>query len=134
MPSAKTLLPGREPGAGISSQIAYIDGTGHAAPAPALSDQDCRQIDVRVKKGQTLSDILSGLGVKKGDIAALAGSGKHIYDLSRIRTGNNLSVWLRNDDPSRVSMLSYEISDVRVMDVFESRGSYTPGSDHSSGM
>lgn len=76
-----------------------------------------RQIDITVRKGQSLTDILTQIGVDRQQIAILIKSAKGVYNLASLKAGKSLSVWLAQDKPVRIRKLTYEINDTKYLDV-----------------
>jgi murein DD-endopeptidase MepM/ murein hydrolase activator NlpD len=76
-----------------------------------------RQIDLKVKKGQSLFDILSQIGVSRQEIGILIKTVRGVYNLAALKPGKSLSVWLAQDKPARIRKLTYEINDTKYLDV-----------------
>jgi len=83
------------------------------------------QIDIEIKKGQSLSDILTQIGVNRQEIALLIKSSKGVYNLASLRAGKSMSVWLSQDKPVRIRKLTYEINDTKYLDVSSTRDTFT---------
>lgn len=93
-----------------------------AGAGPLASGE--RQLDIKVKQGHSISQVLSGVGIGKAEIKSLTRSVKGVYDLSTIKPGKILSIWLTRDDPSSIRRLTYEINDKRYLDVSRHHGSF----------
>jgi len=84
-----------------------------------------RQIDIKIRKGQSLSDILTQIGVDGQQIALLIKSSRKVYNLAVLKPGRSLSVWLAQDKPGRIRKLTYEISDTKYLDVSGTSDTFT---------
>lgn len=76
-----------------------------------------RQIDIKVRKGHSLFDILSELGVSSSDIDIFTRSVKKVYNLADLKPDKTLSIWLTQDNPVKIRRLTYEIDDMNYLDV-----------------
>lgn len=83
-----------------------------------------RQIDIKVKKGHSMSDILNELGVGRGEIDKFAKSVKGVYNFATIRPEKTISVWLSQEKPARIERLTYEVNDTNYLDVTARKGSF----------
>ena len=66
----------------------------------------------KIKRNQHLSDILLKYGVEYSTIDLLARRSKNVFDVRKIRYGNNYSVLLGNDSLQRAKYFVYEVSPV----------------------
>ncbi len=66
----------------------------------------------KIKKNQHLSDILLRHGVEYTTIDMLAKRSKPVFDVRKIRSGNNYSVLLCDDSQQRAKYFVYEISPI----------------------
>ena len=99
-------------------------GEAAARDRQELSLPGMRQVDVKVKKGQSLFDILSDLGVNRAEIDTFTKSVKGVYNLASIRSGKTLNIWLTQDRPAHIKRITYEIDDTRYLDVSGIHGSF----------
>ncbi len=83
-----------------------------------------RQIDIKVKKGHSMSDILTELGISKGEISTFSRSVKGVFNLRHIRPDKTITVWLSQDKPARIERLTYEVTDTNYLDVTTKKGSF----------
>ncbi len=83
-----------------------------------------RQIDIKVKKGHSLFDILSDLGVGRSEIDTFTKSVKGVYNLASIRPEKTISIWLSQEKPSQIERLTYEVNDTDYLDVTAEEGSF----------
>lgn len=93
---------------------------GPAVSRPAADGKTAhgmRQIEVTIKKGQSLFDILRTRGVSAADIDAFSKSTKNTYNLRNIKPGNTITIWFSLDAPTRLKRLTYEIDDRTYLDV-----------------
>jgi murein DD-endopeptidase MepM/ murein hydrolase activator NlpD len=76
----------------------------------------------KIKRNQHLSDILLKYGVEYSTIDLLARRSKNIFDVRKIRYGNNYSMLLGNDSLQQAKYFVYEISpvDYVVFDLMDS--------------
>jgi murein DD-endopeptidase MepM/ murein hydrolase activator NlpD len=98
------------------------DGGSKDAQEPVMSG--LRQIDVKVKKGHSLFDILSEIGVSRIEIDVFTKSVKGVYNLSAIKTGKTLNIWLTQDRPVHIKRMTYEIDDTNYLDVSSVHGAF----------
>jgi murein DD-endopeptidase MepM/ murein hydrolase activator NlpD len=103
-----------------------IQRTEHqAGEKQTIASAGLRQIDVTVKKGHSLFDILRELGVNAIEIDAVAKSVRKVYNLSGIKPGKILSVWLSQKKPVWIERLTYEIDDTNYLDVTSDHNAFT---------
>ncbi len=76
----------------------------------------------KIKRNQFLADILLKHGVSYADIDLAAKRSKKVFDVRRIRRGNNYSVLCKNDSTRKVQYFIYEESPVSFV-VFDFRDS-----------
>lgn len=87
------------------------------APAEEMMAPGLRQAEVTIKKGQSLSDILSSRGVSAAEIDALSRATRKVYNPRSIRPGNVITAWFTLDAPAHVKRLTYEIDGRSYLDV-----------------
>jgi len=88
----------------------------HSEEQPSPS-HGLRQVEVTIKKGQSLFDILRKRGVAAVDIDAFAKSTRKVYNLCNIRPGKTITAWFTLGTPTQVKRLTYEIDDRTYLDV-----------------
>ena len=82
--------------------------------------------DGKIKRNQNLSDILSEYGVNMAKIDQIARKSKKVFDVRKIRRGNNYSVFQTTDSLKEVRYFVYENSatDYYVFELFDTLGVY----------
>ncbi|HQP31585.1 MAG TPA: M23 family metallopeptidase [Deltaproteobacteria bacterium] len=87
------------------------------APAEERLAHGLRQVEVKIKKGQNLFDILRNRGVSAAEIDAFAKATRKVYNPRGIRPGNTITAWFTLEAPTHVKRLTYEIDDRSYLDV-----------------
>ena len=88
-----------------------------SAPVDEKPASGLRQVEVKIKKGHSLFDILRNRGVSAGEIDAFAKATRKVYNPRGIRPGKTITAWFTLDSPTHVRRLTYEIDDRTYLDV-----------------
>jgi murein DD-endopeptidase MepM/ murein hydrolase activator NlpD len=102
-----------------------------AAPAKILPEPTIKYglpvdsfyvVESTVETGEHLSSILSSFGVKLGTIDTIAKNAKPVFDVRRIRQGNNYTIFQTPDSTRKVRYFVYENSPIlyTVFELFDS--------------
>jgi murein DD-endopeptidase MepM/ murein hydrolase activator NlpD len=83
-----------------------------------------RQVEVTIKKGHNLFDILRERGISGSEIDAFAKSARKVYNLRDIKPGNTMTVWLTQNKPAHMKRLTYEIDDTNYLDVTSDKNTF----------
>lgn len=94
------------------------------ALGPSSKTPGLRQVDVTVRKGHSLSDILTEHGVRTSEIGAFTKSVRKVYNLGDIRPGKTMHVWLTPGKPTHIHYLAYEIDDTTYLEVRARKGTF----------
>ena len=79
----------------------------------------------KLKKGESVYKILSGLSVSPFQIEELSKSARSSFALSGVKPGHELDVWITESMPVRIARLEYQIDDFRKLIVTPMDGSFT---------
>lgn len=75
-----------------------------------------------IKEGSTLSDILDDYGFTPADIHKLRAEVQSVYDLARIKAGQDLRIY--RDEADSIVRMEYEIDDESYLEIHFEKGSY----------
>jgi murein DD-endopeptidase MepM/ murein hydrolase activator NlpD len=91
-----------------------------AAPAPAAPHLEERKIALR--SGDNIGDVLSGHGFSPAEVTALCEQTRPVYDLRRVRAGQELRLYARAD--GRTDRLEYDINEIDYLAVDRQDGRF----------
>lgn len=83
-----------------------------------------KKVDVIVKKGDSIYDILHNLDISPHQIDIISKCAKKIFNLSGIRPDHALSVWITDTPPKRVGRLTYQIDDLTTLIIVPEDGTF----------
>lgn len=102
-------VPLRNPAPAPFENLAQLVGNG-VTPVPEASEWR----NIRVRSGQTLSNIFSNLGLPVGDSSAIVALGGSAAQLHRLRTGDTLNVRINNN---QLDELTYALDETHTLDI-----------------
>jgi len=92
---------------------------------PATYSGELKQLELVVKKGDSIYSILHGCGLSDYQIDCITRSVKKVYNLSGIVPGNQLNIWVTEDTPVLLGRLTYEIDDLNLLEVEPENGTFS---------
>ena len=115
----------------LSTSCGLFQKKEMAAPAKILPEPTIKYglpvdsfyvVESTVETGEHLSSILSSFGVKLGTIDTIAKNAKPVFDVRRIRQGNNYTIFQTPDSTRKVRYFVYENSPIlyTVFELFDS--------------
>lgn len=115
----------------LSTSCGLFQKKEMAAPAKILPEPTIKYglpvdsfyvVESTVETGEHLSTILSSFGVKLGTIDTIAKNAKPVFDVRRIRQGNNYTIFQTPDSTRKVRYFVYENSPIlyTVFELFDS--------------
>jgi murein DD-endopeptidase MepM/ murein hydrolase activator NlpD len=88
-------------------------------PTPA---DDLRQVDLKVRRGDSIYSLLQSCGIGFDQIHSLFSSTRREYDLRDIAPGHPLKIWVKSSSPGKLEKLTYDISPVSYLEVLPRDG------------
>jgi murein DD-endopeptidase MepM/ murein hydrolase activator NlpD len=104
----------------IEAQKQQIDSIPEPRADESLADEgqeETRQVDLKVKKGDNIFGLLKACGINGTQIHSLFHSIKKVYNLEDITPGHPLKVWLTSESPAKLTKLTYDITPVTYIEV-----------------
>ncbi len=83
-----------------------------------------KEVNVKLKKGQSAYKTLSDLKISPFQIEEISESAKSCFDLSRVKPGHEMNIWVSVSIPVRLGRLEYQVDDFRRLVVTPLEGSY----------
>jgi murein DD-endopeptidase MepM/ murein hydrolase activator NlpD len=128
----ETAAPGRlsvaVDGEKIEARVQQVEGFVKPRHADAF-----REMHIKVKKGDSLFNLLRGCGIEAGQIHALSRSVGCEYDLADITPGHPLKIWVARKSPTKLARLTYDIDPVKFLEVVP-RGESFKAKTHTRSM
>jgi len=104
-------------GENIEARRQQVDAIVKPAPINAT-----RQVDLHVRRGDSIYSLLKACGIKYDQIHNLFTSVRREYNLSDINPGHPLKVWVNEESPGKIEKLTYEIDTVTYLEVLPKDG------------
>jgi murein DD-endopeptidase MepM/ murein hydrolase activator NlpD len=101
-------------GENIEAQKRQID---RIVKPKSLSTNGVWQVDLSVRRGDNIFNLLQSCGICITQIQSLSKSIKGEYNLSDITPGHPLKVWITHDSPAKLTKLTYDIDPVTYLEV-----------------
>ncbi len=83
---------------------------------PRYAD-NLKEIEVEVKKGDSIFNLLKEYGIDAVQIHALSKAVRCEYNLANITPGHPLKIWVNDHSPGRLARLTYDIDPVKYLEV-----------------
>ncbi len=91
---------------------------------PSTYSGTLRKVDVIVKKGDSIYDILHALNISPYQIDIISRCAKKTFNLSGIKPDHALNIWITDTSPTRVGRLTYQIDDLTKLVIVPEDGKF----------
>jgi murein DD-endopeptidase MepM/ murein hydrolase activator NlpD len=84
-----------------------------------------KMMDLTVRKGDSIFNLLKGCGIEASQINALFTSARDTYNLADISPGHPLKIWVKGEAPDTLARLTYDIDPGRYLEVSPQGDAFT---------